>query len=384
LIGLGFREKRKKKICTKKSKRKKTVASRTHTLESRPLCCSSLFRDSTIVIVVIVIVMGKKKGGGENGVGFTCPPPTDALGNPVDVETETLSEMRSRHKRELDLVREYCKTLVGKQAKTKALVEEGKVTDRHFAEEDALERRLYGSPDAVSEEEEEEEEEEKEEEDAGVREERRGKNVDEERQRDEKKQGPTKAQKRREKKAQEEKARELAIEMERARLRESGPSKKEIEEDAMTRALEAQNLKLREVKADGHCLYRAVAEQVAEMREESRYGEVRIMCANEMLKNREEYEAFVEVEEAGSFEKYCEKVESTAEWGGHVEMLAIARALKRNVEVFEVRPGGEVEKMVVEGSGSSGSGGEEALPLRVAFMKESYTLGEHYDAVVSV
>ena len=331
-----------------------------------------------------VIVMGKKKGGGENGVGFTCPPPTDALGNPVDVETETLSEMRSRHKRELDLVREYCKTLVGKQAKTKALVEEGKVTDRHFAEEDALERRLYGSPDAVSEEEEEEEEEEKEEEDAGVREERRGKNVDEERQRDEKKQGPTKAQKRREKKAQEEKARELAIEMERARLRESGPSKKEIEEDAMTRALEAQNLKLREVKADGHCLYRAVAEQVAEMREESRYGEVRIMCANEMLKNREEYEAFVEVEEAGSFEKYCEKVESTAEWGGHVEMLAIARALKRNVEVFEVRPGGEVEKMVVEGSGSSGSGGEEALPLRVAFMKESYTLGEHYDAVVSV
>jgi len=257
------------------------------------------------------------------------------------------------------------------------------VTDRHFAEEDALERRLYGSPDAVSEEEEEEEEE-KEEEDAGVREERRGKNVDEERQRDEKKQGPTKAQKRREKKAQEEKARELAIEMERARLRESGPSKKEIEEDAMTRALEAQNLKLREVKADGHCLYRAVAEQVAEMREESRYGEVRIMCANEMLKNREEYEAFVEVEEAGSFEKYCEKVESTAEWGGHVEMLAIARALKRNVEVFEVRPGGEVEKMVVEGSGSSGSGGEEALPLRVAFMKESYTLGEHYDAVVSV
>ena len=210
----------------------------------------------------------------------------------------------------VDLVREYCKTLVGKQAKTKALVEEGKVTDRHFAEEDALERRLYGSPDAVSEEEEEEEEEEeKEEEDAGVREERRGKNVDEERQRDEKKQGPTKAQKRREKKAQEEKARELAIEMERARLRESGPSKKRNRRrrECDAKALEAQNLKLREVKADGHCLYRAVAEQVAEMREESRYGEVRIMCANEMLKNREEYEAFVEVEEAGSFEKYCEK-----------------------------------------------------------------------------
>jgi OTU domain-containing protein 6 len=200
--------------------------------------------------------------------------------------------------------------------------------------------------------------------------------------------GPTKAQKRREKKAAEEKARELAIEMERARLRESGPSKKEIEEEAMRRALKALDLTLREVKADGHCLYRAVAEQVDEMKEESRYGEVRTMCKDEMLKNREEYEAFVEMEEAGSYEKYCEKVGSTAEWGGHVEMLAIARALRRNVEVFEVRPGGEVEKMVVEcvGSGVEGEEGKggSSFPLRVAFMKESYTLGEHYDAVVSL
>jgi len=68
-------------------------------------------------------------------------------------------------------------------------------------------------------------------------------------------------------------------------------------------------------------------------------------------------------------------------------MLAIARALGRNVEVFEVRPGGEVEKMVVEGVGGSGDGRAEdgsLKPLRVAFMKESYTLGEHYDAVVSL
>ena len=176
--------------------------------------------------------------------------------------------------------------------------------------------------------------------------------------------------------------------MERARLRESGPPKKEIEEEAMRRALKALDLTLREVKADGHCLYRAVAEQVDEMKEESRYGEVRTMCKDEMLKNREEYEAFVEMEEAGSYEKYCEKVGSTAEWGGHVEMLAIARALRRNVEVFEVRPGGEVEKMVVEcvGSGVEGEEGKggSSFPLRVAFMKESYTLGEHYDAVVSL
>jgi len=331
--------------------------------------------------------MGKKKsGGGGSGnasAEFTIEP-VDANGNPVDLETETLADLRSRHKREMERVREHCKTFTGKQAKTKAMVEEGKVTDRHFLEEERLERRLYGSPDAVSEEEEEEEEE---------------KDVKKEEEKEEEEEsettttknraagGPTKAQRRREKKAAEEKARELAIEMERARLRESGPSKKEVEEGAMRAALKALDLKLREVKADGHCLYRAVAEQVEEMRAESRYGEVRTVCKEEMLKNREEYEAFVEVEEAGSYEAYCEKVESTAEWGGHVEMLAIARALRRNVEVFEVRPGGEVEKMVVEGVVGSGDGGGEdgsLKPLRVAFMKESYTLGEHYDAVVSL
>ena len=327
--------------------------------------------------------MGKKKSGG-NGNGnasaeFTIEP-VDVNGNPVDLETETLADLRSRHKREMERIREHCKTFTGKQAKTKAMVEEGKVTDRHFLEEERLERRLYGSPDAVSEEEEEEEEEEK---DVKKEEEEESETTSKNRAAG----GPTKAQRRREKKDAEEKARELAIEMERARLRESGPSKKEVEEEAMRAALKALDLKLREVKADGHCLYRAVAEQVEEMRAESRYGEVRTVCKEEMLKNREEYEAFVEVEEAGSYEAYCEKVESTAEWGGHVEMLAIARALGRNVEVFEVRPGGEVEKMVVEGVVGSGDGtaGDGSLkPLRVAFMKESYTLGEHYDAIVSL
>jgi OTU domain-containing protein 6 len=328
--------------------------------------------------------MGKKKKNSGNGTGnddgfFQCAP-TDANGTPIDVERETLEEMRQRHAREIRSVREYCQKFFQsgmKQAKTKAMIEEGKVTDRHLEEENALERRVFGTPDASSSEGEEEEEEDK-------------SKTDKEEASEERKQqgGPTKAQKRREKKAAEEKARELAIEMERARLRESGPSKKEIEEEAMRRALKALDLTLREVKADGHCLYRAVAEQVDEMKEESRYGEVRTMCKDEMLKNREEYEAFVEMEEAGSYEKYCEKVGSTAEWGGHVEMLAIARALRRNVEVFEVRPGGEVEKMVVECVGSSVEGeegkGGSSFPLRVAFMKESYTLGEHYDAVVSL
>ena len=112
--------------------------------------------------------MGKKKKTSGNGNGnddsfFQCVP-TDANGTPIDVEKETLEEMRQRHAREIQSVREYCQTKFFqsgmKQAKTKAMIEEGKVTDRHLEEENALERRVFGTPDALSSGGEEEEEEE--------------------------------------------------------------------------------------------------------------------------------------------------------------------------------------------------------------------------------
>ena len=112
--------------------------------------------------------MGKKKKNSGNGTGnddgfFQCVP-TDANGTPIDVERETLEEMRQRHAREIQSVREYCQKFFQsgmKQAKTKAMIEEGKVTDRHLEEENALERRVFGTPDASSSEGEEEEEEDK-------------------------------------------------------------------------------------------------------------------------------------------------------------------------------------------------------------------------------
>ena len=294
----------------------------------------------------------------------------------------SLDQMRMRHLGETVQCKQWCEENLRKKKDRKSLIMqvEGGVRDRHLLEEKEFMRRVYGDSDgdsvvdvvdvvvvdvAIATDEDDVDEDEKNEELASTTERTK-----------------TKAQKRREKKERDEKARELAVELEKQRLKAEGPSKKELEETRMKEKLRIETLKLKEVKADGHCLYRAVAEQVQEIGEENRYKEVREICAKEMLENRSEYEAFVEVGEEGDggFDTYCEKVKASAEWGGHVEMLAIARALKRDVEVYEVRPNGDVEKTVIEGGG--GDGGNGLGKVRLAFMQASYSLGEHYDAIV--
>jgi hypothetical protein len=44
-------------------------------------------------------------------------------------------------------------------------------------------------------------------------------------------------------------------------------------------------------------------------------------------------------EDAEAFDKYCTKVESTAEWGGHLELQAMAHALQRCIHVHAVSLG---------------------------------------------
>ena len=57
------------------------------------------------------------------------------------------------------------------------------------------------------------------------------------------------------------------------------------------------------------------------------------MAADHMLENREQFEPFWLSEEpasggdGGTFEQYCQKMRSTGEWGGELELRALAEAL---------------------------------------------------------
>ncbi|KAJ7977505.1 OTU domain-containing protein 6B [Quillaja saponaria] len=98
---------------------------------------------------------------------------------------------------------------------------------------------------------------------------------------------------------------------------------------------------------DGHCLYRAVEDQLALLSgglSPYTYQELREMAAAYMRKHAYDFlpfyqsENFVEGASDGSlaerFENYCREVDSTATWGGQLELGALTYCLKKNIMIF--------------------------------------------------
>lgn len=152
-----------------------------------------------------------------------------------------------------------------------------------------------------------------------------------------------KAQKKRQAKADKEAQREA--EKEREKL-EAGPSARDVELEALEAVLSVQKppLKVLEIPSDGHCLYRSIADQVRRLRPElcdyqgpadEMYKEVRRICATSLRGDRENYAPFAELKEGEDFEGYCQRVESSADWGGELELRALADAMKVKVQVYQ-------------------------------------------------
>ena len=162
----------------------------------------------------------------------------------------------------------------------------------------------------------------------------------------------------REAKAKTASARAQADAIEAEEVRRNSERKKECE--AISRKLVDVNRRIKDVAADGHCLYRAIADQ-----SDSTYTEVRKTCAAFMEAHADDFAPFIEDE---SFGDHCAKVRSSAEWGGQPEVLALARALDRPIVVYS--RDSEPLRM-------GESDGEE---LVVTYHRDYYALGEHYNS----
>ncbi|KAJ9486037.1 hypothetical protein VN97_g7302 [Penicillium thymicola] len=174
------------------------------------------------------------------------------------------------------------------------------------------------------------------------------------------------------------------------------------EQEVMDAVFKKLGLKEIEVTPDGHCLYSAVAKQLDESgfglrpdptrivlqpSTQSRidtvaspqhdgYRAVRAVTADFIMEHKEDFEAFMEE----PLESYTRKIKLTAEWGGQLELQAIARAY--GVEINVVQKDGRMEKIE---SGDSDNLGEEDKRKRViwlAYYRHTYGLGEHYNALV--
>lgn len=202
--------------------------------------------------------------------------------------------------------------------------------------------------------------------------------------------GPSRAQKRREKKSAAEKQRRIdAI--------ESTKDMKDLKGDEIAliqSQLDPLKLKVKEIVSDGHCLYRAIGDQLSQFSLNNLVSSsnllpahlsLRHMCAEFMRQNKDDFLPFLTDDQTGDmlddegFAEYlsslsCSKLGPNDEvtWGGHVEIVALASALGRKIVVYSA----DGKPIVNEPKEKKGE--EE---IRLTYHRHYYGMGDHYNSV---
>lgn len=189
--------------------------------------------------------------------------------------------------------------------------------------------------------------------------------------------------KKREKEREKERARVEAIEEENSK---AGPSARELEYNCiMELYLKPRKLNIKDIMADGNCLYRAIAHQM-ELRGKHNedgstmsYEQIRSLCADMLMKRRSEYEPFADLSDnhVSSFDDYIDRVRNSSEWGGHLELRALAAALQMTIVIYSAQS----SPLHIRDATSENS--EETGEICLSFHKSYYALGEHYNSVIS-
>ena len=155
------------------------------------------------------------------------------------------------------------------------------------------------------------------------------------------------------------------------------PNPKEIERKKMLEQFKTRSLIEKSIRPDGHCLFSAVADQLSQVgipigadseavKEDQRYKIVRHAAARYMEGHPDEFMAWLDE----PLDQYVEKIRDTAEWGGHLELLALAKAYNVNICVIQ---DGEPETI------DPGSEGSDKITL--AYYRHGFGLGEHYNSL---
>nr|XP_033790588.1 deubiquitinase OTUD6B isoform X2 [Geotrypetes seraphini] len=184
---------------------------------------------------------------------------------------------------------------------------------------------------------------------------------------------PTKAQKRRDKKAALDKEREVRIaEAEIENL--SGV--RHLENQKLGNLLDGRGLQIKQIPSDGHCMYRAIEDQLKERGHILTLAQLRSQTAQYMQSHVDDFLPFLINSNTGdiytpeAFEKYCDDIVNTPAWGGQLELRALSHILQTPIEVVQA----DSSPIVV---------GEEysSKPIVLVYMRHAYGLGEHYNSV---
>ena len=167
------------------------------------------------------------------------------------------------------------------------------------------------------------------------------------------------------------------------------PNLREVERAAMLKDFERYGLTEKEVRPDGHCLYSAVADQLKQIGiglrpdvsgrregdevdtdrgELADYKVVRYAAADFIARYPDDFVPFLEE----PLIDYTRKIRDTAEWGGQLELLALAKAYGVGIHVLQ--SASRLEKIVPDQSTEAGT-------IWLAYYRHHFGLGEHYNSL---
>jgi len=190
----------------------------------------------------------------------------------------------------------------------------------------------------------------------------------------------SKAQKRRDAKAAKKVEQQKRIE-EGEKLDEH--KERSIETDRLEKLLDHQGLKIHQIDADGDCLYKAVEHQLSlasDTDDRLSFQDLRERTSQYMLANSEDFLPFLlndqgELMGDEEFTRYCNRIARTKEWGGHLELTAIAQITRKSIHIYQADNKNPIK---IEPRCHS-----DKSPISLSFHKHLYRLGEHYNSVVA-
>ncbi|KAK7183975.1 hypothetical protein DPSP01_012253 [Paraphaeosphaeria sporulosa] len=167
------------------------------------------------------------------------------------------------------------------------------------------------------------------------------------------------------------------------------PDLREQERTRMEQHFGKYGVEVKEIRADGHCLYAAVADQMetrglglkpriqVKTQEEAKlpdYKRVRYAAADLIESHPDDFVGFMEE----PLDVYLQKIRETGEWGGHMELMALARSYGVNINVLhsdghvdKIEPGDDVKD-------------EDDKEIWLGYYRHSHGLGEHYNSLRNV
>lgn len=154
------------------------------------------------------------------------------------------------------------------------------------------------------------------------------------------------------------------------------PDLKEQERTRMQESMKQHGLSEKVIRADGHCLYSAVADQLEQLdiaigsspddQPVVHYKLVRAKAADYIGRHEDDFVPFLEE----PLSDYLHKVRDTGEWGGQLELMALAKTYQTDINVLQDY--GRVEK--IEGGGAGKA-------MWLGYYKHGFGLGEHYNSL---